>query len=140
MDEAECRLLLSTASVGRISFTDGALPALVPVPFVLHEGQVIIPAMRSSRLVAAMRGAVVAFGVDSFDPGTESGWCVTVVGPSRVVDDQRRLEALGGTGLPGRWTAPERRLITVQVGLLSGWRSRDAAADAPHHATSSSAP
>jgi uncharacterized protein len=130
LDEAECRRLLATATIGRISFTDGALPAIVPVPFALHEGQVFIPAEPSSRMVAAVRGAVVAFGVDSFDPRTETGWSVTVVGPSRVVGDQHRLEVLRGAGLSGRWTAPDRRLITVQVGLLRGWRARERDQDA----------
>ena len=124
LDEAECRRLLATATLGRISFTDGALPAIVPVPFALDERHVLVPAEHGSPMVAAVRGAVVAFGVDSFDPGTETGWSVTVVGPSRVLIDPHRLDVLRGAGLSGRWTAPGRCLITVQVGLLRGWRCR----------------
>lgn len=121
LDEAECRRLLGTATVGRISFTEGALPAIVPVPFALHDEQVLISARRDSPMVRAVRGAVVAFGVDSFDPDTETGWSVTVVGPSRLLVDQGGLGALTGARLPGRWTYPDRCLITVQVGLLRGW-------------------
>jgi hypothetical protein len=123
LDEAECRRLLATASVGRISFTDGALPAIVPVPFALHEGQVLVPTRCSSPLASAVRGAVVAFGVDSFDPGTETGWSVTVVGPSRVLRDPQGMVALAVAGLPGRWTGPGRCVIAVQVGLIRGWRT-----------------
>jgi hypothetical protein len=123
LDEAECRHLLATATVGRISFTDGALPAIAPVRFALNEGQVLIPTSDGSAMVGAVRGAVVAFGVDSFDPVTGTGWSVTVVGPSRVLRDPLRLGSLAGAGLPEGWTGPGRILIAVQVGLLRGWRT-----------------
>jgi len=123
LDEAECRRLLATATLGRISFTESALPAIVPVPFALHEGQVLIPGEDSSSLVGAVRGAVVAFGVDSFDARTETGWSVTVVGPTRILRDPRRLLGPAGVSLPDRWTGRGRILIAVQVALLYGWRS-----------------
>jgi hypothetical protein len=126
LDEAECRQLLATATVGRISFTDGALPALTPVRFALNAGQVLIPTRDGSAMVGAVRGAVVAFGVDSFDPVTETGWSVTVVGPSRVLRDPLRLAGLAGAGLPEGWTGPSRILIAVQVGLVRGWRTESA--------------
>lgn len=124
LDEAECRRLLVTATVGRISFTDGALPVIVPVPFAFHKGRVLVPAVEGSLMVGAIRGAVVAFGVDSFDPRTETGWSVTVVGPSRVLREPDRLGGLSGADLPGWWTGPGRCLIAVQVGRLRGWRWR----------------
>lgn len=34
------------------------------------------------------RGAVVAFEVDSYDPQTQNGWCVPVIGPSRLITDR----------------------------------------------------
>lgn len=123
LDEAECRRLLATATVGRISFTHGALPAIVPVPFALHAGQVLVPAVDGSAMVSAVRGAIVAFGVDSFDPRTETGWGVTVVGPSWVLRDLHRLVGLTRDALPVVWTGPGRCLIAVQVGLLRGWRT-----------------
>jgi hypothetical protein len=139
LDEAECRRLLATATVGRISFTTGALPAIVPVPFALHEGQVLIPAALSSPMVDAVRGAVVAFGVDSFHPGTEAGWSVTVVGPSRVLGEPHRLVGLTGAGLPGHWTGPGRCLVAVHVGLLRGWCTGHLNPEVPHHTSEASA-
>jgi nitroimidazol reductase NimA-like FMN-containing flavoprotein (pyridoxamine 5'-phosphate oxidase superfamily) len=58
LDDAECRRLLATVAVGRLGFTDGALPAILPVPFAVHEGHVVIPARAGSSVVAAVRGAV----------------------------------------------------------------------------------
>ena len=140
LDDAECRRLLGTATVGRISFTDGALPAIAPVPFTLHDEQVLIPARRDSPMVRAVSGAVVAFGVDSFDPCTETGWSVTVIGPSRLLGDPGALVALAGAHLPGRWTYPDRCLITVQVGLLRGWRAEDRTDGEAHRSPQPSAP
>jgi hypothetical protein len=31
LDESDCRLLLATVPLGRLSFTDGALPMILPV-------------------------------------------------------------------------------------------------------------
>ena len=140
LDDAECRHLLGTATIGRISFTAGALPTIDPVPFALHAGQVIIPARRSSPLVQAIRGAVVAFGVDCFDPETETGWSVTVVGPSTVLGDPGAVGALRVAGLPDRWTDADRCLITVQVGLLSGWRADERSHGGPDRIREPSAP
>jgi len=121
LEDAECRRLLATAAVGRLAYTDGALPAIVPVPFVLHEGHILLPIHGYSAVVAAVRGAVVALEVDDFDPVTETGWSVTVVGPSRVVDDPDEVGALRGRGLPDGWAGPGRCLVRVHVGLLRGW-------------------
>jgi hypothetical protein len=140
LDDAECRHLLGTATIGRISFTAGALPAIDPVPFALHAGQVIIPARRGSPLVRAIQGAVVAFGVDCFDPDTETGWSVTVVGPSKVLGDPGALAAPGVAGLPDRWTDADRCLITVQLGLLRGWRADERNQGEPDRTPEPSAP
>lgn len=123
LDEAECRRLLARATVGRISFTDGALPVVVPVPFALAEGQVLIPAQEGSRLAEALHGAVVAFEVDDFDAATETGWSVTVVGPSRTLRDPARLATGSAVPVPEHWTAPGCRLLAVQMGRLRGWRA-----------------
>lgn len=122
LDEEECRRLLTRATVGRLGFTVGALPTIVPVSFAMVGEAVIIPAHRSSPMVTAVRGAVVAFEVDSYDAATETGWSVTVVGPSRVIADPDGTADWPGCGVRSRWTGPDRRYIWVQVGLLHGWR------------------
>jgi hypothetical protein len=123
LDDAECRRLLMTATIGHLGFTDGALPVIVPVPFALHGQHVVIPTHRSSPMVTAVRGAVVAFEVDSYDPGTETGWSVTVIGPSHVVGDLDEVMRSAAIGLPPQWTRPDRSFIFVELGLLRGWRA-----------------
>ena len=123
--EAECRELLGTARAGRLGFTDGALPAILPVPFALRDGQVVIPARRGSAVVSAVRGAVVAFQVDSYDAASGIGWSVTVIGPTRLISAPQDVAALEESGLSARPAAPERCFIAVQLGLLHGWRSSE---------------
>jgi len=43
LDGAECRRLLATASMGRIAFTEGAMPAIQPASFAVSGGDVLIP-------------------------------------------------------------------------------------------------
>ena len=85
LDEAECRRLLARAVIGRLAYTEGALPAIQPVHFTVHDGQVVIPTRVGSKVAAASMGAVVAFEVDEYDAASRTGWNVTVVGPSAVV-------------------------------------------------------
>jgi hypothetical protein len=90
LGDAECRRLLATARLGRLGFNDGALPAIVPVPFTLGEGTVVIQADPDHAVLGAMRGSVVAFAVDSYDVDARLGWGVTVIGPIRAGRPRRQ--------------------------------------------------
>ena len=107
LSEEECHRLLATVTVGRISFTAGALPAIQPVPFALDGGEVLIPTVPDSEIATASRAAVVAFEVDEYDPRTRTGWSVIVVGPSRV---------LPATGAPGA----DACVVAVRIARISG--------------------
>jgi nitroimidazol reductase NimA-like FMN-containing flavoprotein (pyridoxamine 5'-phosphate oxidase superfamily) len=110
LDREDCLKLLATKEIGRLAYTQGALPAVRPVSFRLHGDEVLIPARLGSPLLDAVRGAVVAFEADDYDETTRSGWTVTVLGPSRVLDRRRRELPLAGTCL-----------IAVSPGLVRGW-------------------
>jgi nitroimidazol reductase NimA-like FMN-containing flavoprotein (pyridoxamine 5'-phosphate oxidase superfamily) len=78
----ECIRLLSKVPVGRIVYTDRALPAVQPVNFVVDGWSVAIRTAPRSRLAtAAAAGTVVAFEVDEFtDEPDRTGWSVVAVG------------------------------------------------------------
>src|ERR1700712_4514121 len=84
LEPAECRRLLGTVPIGRLAFTEGALPTIQPVRFAVLGDDVLIPARAGSKVLAASSGAIVAFEVDDFDAQGRSGWNVTVIGPARV--------------------------------------------------------
>jgi nitroimidazol reductase NimA-like FMN-containing flavoprotein (pyridoxamine 5'-phosphate oxidase superfamily) len=109
LDEQECLRLLGTTRIGRLAYTQAALPAIRPVFYMLRDGAVEIPAQTGSALAVAVRGAVVAFEADSYEVMARTGWTVTIVGPSRVVT-------------AGQSEDRDRCLIVVQCGLIQGWR------------------
>jgi uncharacterized protein len=104
----DCLRLLATTGIGRLAYTQAALPAVRPVSYSLDGDEVLIPATPGSPLLGAVHGSVVAFEADAYDVIARTGWTVTVVGPSRVLDRSPR---------------PEVCLIAVRPGLVRGWRT-----------------
>lgn len=121
----ECLALLPTVPIGRLVFTDRALPAIVPVNFVLDHGQIVVRTGASSTLAAAVRGSVVAFEVDDFDRTARNGWSVTVTGQARQVTDPTEVERLAELGLTP-WVGGEKnKYVVIPVELVSGRRVGD---------------
>ena len=123
LDEVECRALLLGGRIGRLAFTRHALPAIPPVPYRLHADEVVIPAMPDSPFTPRTPDAVVAFGVDTKEGETRTGWSVTVVGPSRSIDDPAEVAVLVDLSWPLVGATRGRRYVAVRIGLLSGWRT-----------------
>ncbi|AHH96707.1 hypothetical protein KALB_3340 [Kutzneria albida DSM 43870] len=121
LDRAECLRLLGGALLGRIVFTDRALPAVLPVTFVLSGGIILVRVVEGGVLAEATNDAVVAFEVDSFDPLAMCGWSVIAVGRTRSAHPRERVAAEHLR----RW-APHRadRLIAIIPRLLNGRRLR----------------
>ncbi|MFB9907639.1 pyridoxamine 5'-phosphate oxidase family protein [Allokutzneria oryzae] len=119
LGERECLRLLATAPVGRVVFTDRALPAVAPVNFVLHKGKVVFRTDPCGQLAAGVRNAVVAFQVDEFDACAHSGWSVTVIGYARVVREDAELSSLGLCASVG---GPHGRFVVIVPEILTGRR------------------
>jgi hypothetical protein len=122
LDAAECRRLLSTASLGRIAFTEGALPAIQPASYTLRDEDVLIPTGSGSKLAAGSRGAVLAFEVDDYDLLARTGWNVTVVGPSRLVIAPDQVQVLDALGVRPWAPAPAHCYIALRMALVRGRR------------------
>ena len=100
LDRQTCYALLAQASIGRLVFTLGALPAVEPVHFVLDGHDVLIGADQRLILPAVSRLTVVAFEADEYDPLTRTGWCVVLIGRSRADGDGLRISP---EIVRGRW-------------------------------------
>jgi hypothetical protein len=122
LDEAQCLALMATVPLGRIAFTEGALPAVQPVAFALGDGEVFIPTPRGSKVAAASRGAVVAFEVDDFDALARAGWNVTVIGASRLISDPAEIGRLDEFGVRPWPPARAHCYIGIQTQLVRGRR------------------
>lgn len=117
----EALALLATAPVGRIVFTDRALPAIQPVNFFLDDGLIVIRSGPGSKLSAAVRNSVVAFEADEIDPETKTGWSVVVTGVARVVKDEGELERLRSKVKP--WAPGDRNyVILISPDMVTGRR------------------
>ncbi|MGQ0574680.1 MAG: pyridoxamine 5'-phosphate oxidase family protein [Pseudonocardia sp.] len=118
--------LLTTVPFGRLVFTEGALPAVHPVNFLMWGPDVIIRTGSGPKLVAARRGDVVAFQADEIDVETRTGWSVQVVGHASVVDvdelaggldPDRRAWVRGRSGhvirVGGEWITGRRLVLDL---------------------------
>lgn len=99
LTETECLDLLRTQPIGRIVFTEHAMPAIRPVNFLLDSSDVIIRTAPDAWL-RRLGGSIVAFEVDEIDVETRTGWSVVVLGKAEVVTD---IDALV------RWSEPSHR-------------------------------
>jgi nitroimidazol reductase NimA-like FMN-containing flavoprotein (pyridoxamine 5'-phosphate oxidase superfamily) len=117
----ECLELLGRAQVGRVVFTMGALPAVVPVTFAVQDTAILTRTAADTRLAKAAKGAVLAFQVDELDAASRTGWSVVVTGVAELVtdtDERRRLD-----GLLEPWAPGERDVfIRVPLTMVSGRR------------------
>jgi len=87
LSHRDCVALLSGAQVGRAVFTERAMPAVVPVNFIVQDDAIVMCTAADTRLAKAATRGVLAFQVDDIDPGTRSGWSVVVVGVAELVDN-----------------------------------------------------
>ncbi|WP_328835286.1 pyridoxamine 5'-phosphate oxidase family protein [Streptomyces europaeiscabiei] len=121
LDRQECIGLLATVPVGRVVYTRQALPAVLPVNFVLDtDGSVLLCTSAASDLVRAIDGFVVAFEGDEFDPVTRSGWSVVVTGRAAVVTDPAEHERLSRSG-PSSWMPMHDEVfVRIESEVVSG--------------------
>ncbi|WP_079100138.1 pyridoxamine 5'-phosphate oxidase family protein [Streptomyces sp. WMMB 322] len=133
LDRATALRLLTSVTLGRLFFTQQALPAVRPVIHVLDGEDVVVRLSDAAALAAVTvpadgTGAVVAFEADAIDPERHLGWSVVVTGYARRVDDPAELERFGGLLRP--W-APGTVTGTLRIrpDLVTGIEFVDAAAD-----------
>ncbi len=128
LSEEECLGLLSSVHVGRVVYTDRALPAIQPVNFLLDNGAVVFLPGAGSRLAAATRWkAVVAFEADDFAETTRTGWSVTVVGRWRRVDSPDEINRLRKLPFRSWFRNADDHFVCIELAQVAGRRLDPAA-------------
>jgi nitroimidazol reductase NimA-like FMN-containing flavoprotein (pyridoxamine 5'-phosphate oxidase superfamily) len=125
----DCLRLLGSVRVGRIAYTDQALPAVQPVTFLLDNDAVLVRTGDGAQLTRAARNTVVAFQVDELDPESRSGWAVMVVGYAQEITDPDEVSRMKQLPLRAWVTTDRDHFIRVSIELIDGRRVRQ---DAPH--------
>ena len=122
LTRSECLGLLGRGVIGRVVFTDHALPTVQPVNYLLDGEEIIFRTANGSKLAAAARGAVVAFQLDEFDLTTRSGWSVTGVGEAYEVVDPARLTELADLQ-PDPWVREhDAHTLSIPLAIITGRR------------------
>jgi uncharacterized protein len=118
----ECLALLATAPVGRVIFTDRAMPAAQPVNYLLDGEEIIFRTANGSKLAAAVRHAVVGFQVDEIDTSSRTGWSVLGVGEANEVVHPDRLAELADL-MADPWVDDhDAHTISISLQIVSGRR------------------
>ena len=126
LDRDECLAHLRRGGLGRMAFTNGEHPVIVPVLFAVLDDDIVIRTAPGEKLVAAALNQVVAFEIDEHDLHARTGWSVLVVGRAEEVthpDERARCEDLGLE--PWAGTARDR-WVRIHTQELTGRRLHDA--------------
>ena len=122
LTRTECLERLTAGRIGRVSVTHHAMPAVVPVNYVVDHG-VVFRTRLGGMLDLACRGTVVAFEVDELAKSGERGWSVNVVGVANALDESEALRVLQ-SGLVTALDDPADLLIRISFGQITGRQIR----------------
>ena len=129
LSRAEAIRLLTTASIGRVGFTMGALPAILPVNYLVAEDAIVFRTAPGTKFSTAVRGAVVAFEVDDADTQAKTAWSVLVVGRASEIVDPDELERVRALGLAPWAPGAHDHFVSIPLELVTGRRIRAPIAD-----------
>jgi uncharacterized protein len=123
LDFKECFALLRTQYVGRLVFTERALPAIRLVNFSLFNGQIALR-VGHSPWVPRLDRTVVAFEADNLDSTTCTGWSVVVVGKARLVLDIDELVMLCDPTQRAWQSGGRDQVLCIDMERVTGRRMR----------------
>ena len=117
-DRPYCLRLLAGQAIGRVVFTEAAMPTAEPVSYLLDGDEVIFRA--GDRLNAGCRDAVVAFEVDYLNPETHTGWSVVGIGQAHEMSDPVRLAHLAHDLDESSLTDLTTHTVAIPVRIFTG--------------------
>lgn len=122
LGEQECRALLSTHGVGRVSLTTLRGPAVFPVNYEVVDDAIAFRTAPDASPAAALENEV-AFEVDHVDDALSQGWSVLAVGRARAVTDLDEIRTLEERAHTKPWAGGRRTLwVSIGVDRLTGRR------------------
>jgi nitroimidazol reductase NimA-like FMN-containing flavoprotein (pyridoxamine 5'-phosphate oxidase superfamily) len=115
--------LLGQSRVGRVGISVRALPVILPVNFILFDGDVVIRTIPGTKLQAATSGSVVAFEADGFETDGSQGWSVVVQGLAQEIVEPEVLRRLGELPLHA-WAlnGTADRFVRIETAIVTGRR------------------
>jgi hypothetical protein len=138
VNRGEALSLLASVSLGRVVFTENAMPAVRPASHLVesddiivrsHDGSAVVPAffdriLDVERGPGADRETVVAYEADDIDIHSRLGWSVVITGPATPITDPGEIKRYAMLLTP--WTlSGEGQLLRVHAGIVTGYRLVD---------------
>ncbi len=80
LSRSESRDLLATKNLGRALYTEGAMPAVLPVDYVVADERIYLRVRGATPSAERLPGSIIALEVDTFESHTICGWQVLVTG------------------------------------------------------------
>lgn len=121
LSRTECLELLSGCSLGRVAFTERALPAIRPVNYALVDSHIVLHTSGDG-LGRRLDGQIVAFEVDDIDIEVGTGWSVVLTGTARLLrtpSDVAAEDAVTFVSLAG---LDHASTVTITPGEITGRR------------------
>jgi len=114
--DEQCMTLLSRVQVGRVAVSLRALPIVVPVRYMLNDGDLLFTA-HGDELTKALEGSIAALQADGFEEDRGQRWSVFATGPVGIVESlETAVTMLSG---PSNTTV-ESSLFRLKPAILSG--------------------
>jgi uncharacterized protein len=121
LSREDCLRLIQDVPVGRVAVVVGGIPVVVPVNFVVSDGDVTFRTGTGAKLAAAVHRSAVSFEVDSLDSGSHTGWSVLITGGASEITRPDEKEVAAGLGLRS-WVPGRARYIRVRAETVTGRR------------------
>ncbi len=124
LTDAECWQLLRSVSLGRVVFTQRAMPAIRPVNHLVDDRKIIIRSHVGAAIVSRAvtgDGSVVCYEADDLDPVLHTGWSVIATGMARLIHEpaaKARYENLLEPWIAGQMD----HVIAIEPEFVSGIR------------------
>jgi nitroimidazol reductase NimA-like FMN-containing flavoprotein (pyridoxamine 5'-phosphate oxidase superfamily) len=132
LGRAEALRRLGSVPLGRIVFSERALPAIRPVNHALLDGRIIICSHDGAAIVGVAGlpgGTVVAYEADEINVADRTGWSVVVTGLAKIVDDP--AEAARCKAVLRPWLGGDMGyVIRIEPEIVTGFALSDGGAPA----------
>jgi nitroimidazol reductase NimA-like FMN-containing flavoprotein (pyridoxamine 5'-phosphate oxidase superfamily) len=130
LSPAECHDRLTAHTIGRVAWSTGGLPHVLPVTYALYNGKVVFRTAPYGLLADLASRTNVAFEVDEIDEATGRGWSVVVDGHAQSVSLAYDLTTLWAKPGLVPWAPGTRNLfIAITQHAIAGRSVRAPFAD-----------
>lgn len=125
VDRDACEVLLRSDEIGRLAILDGGRPLILPVNYVVDEGDIVFRTGPGTKLEQGPR-APACFEIDHFDRAHRAGWSVVVTGRLEEVTSfsHALFEHTSGLAVHPWAAGPKDHVMRLVPSSITGRRIR----------------